>query len=76
MALVQKNLPANAGDIRNAGSSFMHLKKKKEMQVQSLACEDSLEEGVATHSNVLAWGIPGTEEPGGLQSMGVTKSRT
>ena len=46
------------------------------MQVQSLAWEDSLEEGVATHSNILAWGIPWTEEPGGLQSMGITKSRT
>ena len=40
------------------------------MQVQSLGQEDPLEEGVATHSSVLAWRIPWTEEPGGLQSLG------
>ena len=40
------------------------------MQVQSLGWEDPLEEGMATHSSILAWRIPGTEEPGGLQSMG------
>ena len=38
--------------------------------------EDPLEEGMATHSSVLAWRIPRTEEPGGLQSMGVAKSQT
>ena len=40
------------------------------MQVQSLSPEDPLEEGMATHSRILAWRIPWTEEPGGLQSMG------
>ena len=40
------------------------------MQVQSLCQEDPLEEGMATHSNILAWRIPWTEEPGGLSSMG------
>ena len=40
------------------------------MQVQSLGREDSLEKGMATHSNILAWEVPWTEEPGGLQSMG------
>ena len=40
------------------------------MRVRSLGREDPLEEGMATHSSVLAWGIPQTEEPGGLQSMG------
>ena len=44
--------------------------------VRSLGQEDPLEKGMATHSSVLAWRIPCTEEPGGLQSMGVTKSRT
>ena len=39
-------------------------------QVRSLGREDPLEEGMATHSSVLAWRIPWTEEPGGLQSMG------
>ena len=42
----------------------------QEIWVQSLDWEDPLEKGMATHSNILAWRIPGTEEPGGLQSMG------
>ena len=41
-----------------------------ETQVQSLGQEDPLEKGVATHSSILAWRIPWTEEPGELQSMG------
>ena len=40
------------------------------MRVQSLDWEDPLEEGMATHSSILAWRIPWTEEPGGLQSIG------
>ena len=50
-----KNLPANAGDLG----------------VQSLGQDDPLEKEMATHSSVLAWRIPGTEEPGGLPSMGL-----
>ena len=42
----------------------------EEMQVRSLGGEDPLEEGTATHSGILAWRIPRTEEPGGLQSIG------
>ena len=42
----------------------------QETWVQSLGQEDSLEEGMATHFYILAWRIPWTEEPGGLQSMG------
>ena len=41
-----------------------------ETRVQSLSQEDPLEKGIATHSSILAWRIPWTEEPGGLQSMG------
>ena len=41
-----------------------------ETWVQSLGWEDPLEKGTATNSNILAWRIPRTEEPGGLQSMG------
>ena len=41
-----------------------------EMWIQSLCWEDPLEEEMATHSSILAWKIPWTEEPGGLQSMG------
>ena len=44
--------------------------------VQSLGQEDALEKGMATRSSILAWRIPCTEEPGGLQSMEVSKSRT
>ena len=42
----------------------------RETQVQSLGREDPLEKEMATHSSVLAWNVPWTEEPGGLQSMG------
>ena len=42
----------------------------QEIQVQLLGREDPLEKGVATHLSMLAWRIPWTEEPGGLQSMG------
>ena len=48
----------------------------QEIQVQSLGQEDPLEEGMATHSSILAWRIPWTEEPSGLQSMGSQKSQT
>ena len=41
----------------------------QETQVQSLSREDPLEKGMATHSSILAWRNPWTEEPGGLQSM-------
>ena len=44
--------------------------------VWSLGCEDALEKEMATHSSILAWEIPWTEEPGGLQSMGLQKSQT
>ena len=53
---VVKNLPA--------------VQELQETQVPSLGQEVPLEEGVATHSNILAWRISWTEEPGGLQSMG------
>ena len=42
----------------------------QEMQVQSLGQEDTLEEEMATHSSILTWEIPWTEEPGGLQFVG------
>ena len=43
------------------------------MRVQSLGLEDPLEEGMATHSGILAWRIPWTKEPGGLQSIGLQR---
>ena len=56
-----KNLPANAGDISDVGS------------ISGLG--RSLEKGMATHSSILAWRIPWSEEPGGLQSMGSQRVR-
>ena len=51
-----KTLLANAGDLRD--------------EVLTLGREDPLEEGMATHSSLLTWRIPWTEDPGGLESMG------
>ena len=48
----------------------------QETQVQALGQEDALEKGMATHSSILVWRIPWTEESSGVQSMGVTKSQT
>ena len=48
----------------------------QEIWVQSLGWEDPLEEEMANYSSILAWQIPWTEEPGGLQSTGQQKSRT
>ena len=59
-----KKLLASVGDIRNAG-----------WEDQSLGWEDPLEEGMATHFTILAWRIPQTEEPGGLQSIGLQRVR-
>ena len=60
------------------GSVVKNSPAKQEMQVQSLGWEDPLEKETATHSSILAWEIPWTEEPSGLQSMGshrVTKQQ-
>ena len=46
------------------------MQETQETQVQSLGQEDPLDDGMATHSSILAWRIPWTEEPGRLQSMG------
>ena len=47
------------------------MQETQETQVQSLTQEVPVQEGTATHSSILAWGIPWTEEPGGLQSIGL-----
>ena len=52
-----------------------HLSAMWETLVRSLGQEDSLEKEMATHSSILAWRIPWTEEPGGLQSMGSQRVR-
>ena len=46
------------------------MQETQETRVQSLGWEDPLEEGMSTHSRILAYRIPWTEEPGGLQSIG------
>ena len=53
-----------------AGQMVMNLSVMQETQVRSLGQDGPLEKGMATLSNILAWRIPWTEEPGGLQSMG------
>ena len=53
-----------------------NLPAMQETQVQSLGWENPQEEEIATHSSILTWRIPWTEKPGGLQSMGITKSQT
>ena len=53
-----------------------NLPAMQETWVQSLDQEDPLEKGMATHSNIFAWRILWTEEPGGLQSIGLQKSDT
>jgi len=60
VVLVVKNLPANAGDIRDT-SSIPRLGR-------------TLEKEMTTHSSILAWRIPWTEEPGGLQSIGLQRA--
>ena len=56
-----KNPPVNAGDTRDTGSIP--------------GSEDPLEKGMTTHSSILAWRIPWTEEPGGLHSIGSQRVR-
>ena len=53
-----------------------HLPTMRETQVQSLGWEDLLEKEMATHSSILVWEIPWTEESSGLQSNEVAKSQT
>ena len=52
-----------------------NLPAMQKIQVQSLSQGDPLKEGMTSHSNILAWEIPWTEEPGGLQSMGLQRVR-
>ena len=55
--------------------TFKNLPEMWKIWVQSLGWEDPLEEGMATHSRILAWRITRKEEPGGLQSMGSQRVR-
>jgi len=63
-------------EISFSGGLVIKSAPMQEMQVQSLDQEDPLEKEMTTHSSVLAWEIPWTEEPGGLQPMGLQKRWT
>ena len=52
------------------------MQETQDMQVRSLGQEDPLEEEMVTRSSILAWKIPQTEKPGGLQSVGSLRTRT
>ena len=56
--------------IKRVAQTVKHLSAMQETQVRSLGQEDPLEEEMTTHSSIVAWRIPWTEEPGRLQSMG------
>ena len=59
----------------SGGSDVKNLPAMQETWVPSLGGEDALEKGMATHSSILTWEIPRTEEPGGLQSMASQRVR-
>ena len=68
---IRKGFPGGA-----SGKEFTcQYRKLKETLVQSLSLEDPLKEEMTTHSSTLAWKIPWTEVPGGLQSMGLQRVR-
>ena len=68
-AIYEKPLPLVPQMVKN-------LPAMQKTQIQCLGQEDTLEKGMVTHSSILAWRIPGTEEPGGLQSMESQKADT
>ena len=60
-------------EISLVAQMIKNLPAVQETRVRSLGWEDPLEKGLAAHSSILAWRIPGTEEPGGQQSMGLQR---
>ena len=67
---------SGASPVAQQVKNLSGVQKSQETQVPSLGWEDSLEKEMATHSSILAWRIPWTEEPGGLQSIRSGKSQT
>jgi len=67
----------NSNDVRGfpSASAVKNLFARQEMQIQSLGWEDPLEEGMATHSSILAWKIPQTEEPDRLPPIELQRVR-
>ena len=71
-----KEIPKKRGCMYTASQVALTVKNlpaMQETQVRSLGWEDPLEKGMATHSSILAWEIPWTEEPGRLQSVGLQR---
>ena len=66
MLIISQFLKENRSGYNTGGSVVKKLPAIQEAQAQRLGQEDSLEEGMATHSSILAWRIPRTKEPGGL----------
>ena len=64
------NIRISVGWASLVAQTVKNLPAMQETQVQSLGQKDTLEKGMATHSSILAWRIPRTEEPAGLQSIG------
>ena len=64
-----------SGGTSMVGQMVKNLLEVRETHVQSLGWEDPLEKRMATHFSILAWRIPWTEEPGGLQPMGSLRVR-
>ena len=62
-------------DVPLVAQTVKNLPAMQETRIQSLGWEDPLEEGISTHSSILAWRIPWMEEPGRLQSMGPQRVR-
>ena len=73
-------MPIKVMQMKTGASLMAQMVKRlptmRKTRVRSLSWEDPLEKEMATHSNILAWKIPWTEEPGRLQFMGLQKSRT
>ena len=76
LARLQLNLPELFGKHPLVAQMVKRLSTVREIWVRSLGEEDTLEKEMATHSSILAWKIPWTEEPDGLQSMWSQKSWT
>ena len=68
-------IPPNRPTLSLVAQRIKHLPAVQETRVRSLGWEDPLEKEMATHSSILAWRIPWTEEPGGLQSTGSQRVR-
>ena len=75
-SVFSSKIKANKACVTWDSQVAQNLPAMQETWLRSPGQEDPLETGMATHSNILAWRIPWTEEPGGLQSMGIAESDT